>query len=516
MNIRGILVVGILSFASSVLAQSFAPHVAWERSIPAFKTSAILSDHFGRIAVAGATSNRAGIFLFSTDGEMVASAATCFPGTNSYVAPAAITDDAGRIFLFWDTPVVQCVSLEPGLTALSRLRGGWGYDDFRTAVADGSGGVYVGFRHWIVGFSYIAHLTCGPQLPPFQAKITGDVGEAIVARSPSGNVYLVDLHGWARYGPIQVIAFTATGEVLWNKQLGPPPNEFARAAVCDSQGNLVIAGTHRGNGGPGPWGSRPLLLKLSPQGDLLWRSVLVGGDEGTHNALAVNSADEIVVTGSYGTLKYSPDGAEIWRDSEPAYQFRLTPENEVVIAHMSSGKVILRKLTGTGEELWRNEMMRVFESPESLSDFAVDDTGAVYVAMTRWVPPPTGPSVPIETIVRKYVDEITLPETKPALEVPSLTNCEPFVIGPCDVPPPPPPLPPAEVTTTRIRGGRLVVCWPTNYLHYRLEATRHMNRRKPERTRWHLVTESVTTNAETCCVTARIARHGRTFRIVPP
>jgi hypothetical protein len=502
----GGVLLGILSFAASVVSAP-EPFIAWERSITAFGASAIFPDHLGRIAVVGATSNRPGIFLFAINGEVVASAATCSPRTNAFLAPNAVGDKAGRIFLIWP---VRCVSFEPGLTAMSRL-GGWDAtsDTFRSAVPDETGGVYGGFRYSSGGLSYVDHFTCGDERQYFRSDLTGDDTQALVARAPSGNVYLVGSRGWARYSPLQIIAYTASGEVLWNKSLGPPPNEFASAAACDSQGNLLIAGTHRDNGGPGQWGFRPFLLKVNLQGDILWRSVLYGSDEGGHGALAVNSADEIFVTGRYGTLKYSPAGGEIWRNLEPAYQLRASPHGEVVVGRTLSERPMVLKLTESGNELWRRD--------EPFRDFAIDDDGSVFVASIKWFQPSNSvPSVPGETIIRRYIEDFAITDTKAAIDVPSVATCEPFSLGPCDVAPPPPPAPPAEVTMTRLPLGKMLVCWPTNYSDYRLEATRHVNARHPDRTRWHPVRESCATNAGTCCVTAKILRYGKTFRIVPP
>ena len=60
------------------------------------------------------------------------------------------------------------------------------------------------------------------------------------------------------------------------------------------------------------------------------------------------------------------------------------------------------------------------------------------------------------------------------------------------------------------------VCWPANYGDYQLESARRLSRIRPERTKWRPVNSTVTTNSETCCATVKIARHGKTFRIVPP
>jgi uncharacterized delta-60 repeat protein len=85
----------------------------------------------------------------------------------------------------------------------------------------------------------------------------------------------------------------------------------------------------------------------------------------------------------------------------------------------------------------------------------------------------------------------------------------------CFVPPPLPPKPPPHLDITRIRGAKVVCCWPTNYPEYELQGTRHLRTVRPERTKWEIVPNIPATNESFVCVTNKVARYGRSYRLVP-
>jgi hypothetical protein len=80
------------------------------------------------------------------------------------------------------------------------------------------------------------------------------------------------------------------------------------------------------------------------------------------------------------------------------------------------------------------------------------------------------------------------------------------------IPPVPEPEPPLDVT--RIRGAKMVCCWPTNYPEYTLQATRRLRPKQPEKEKWVTVTNTPVLNESSLCVTNRILRWGRHYRLV--
>jgi len=79
---------------------------------------------------------------------------------------------------------------------------------------------------------------------------------------------------------------------------------------------------------------------------------------------------------------------------------------------------------------------------------------------------------------------------------------------------PPPPKPEPELTTTRLRLGRIVCCWPTNYPEYTLQAARVLHPKHPDRDKWKTVTNAPAINGDHVCMTNRVLRWGRNYRLV--
>ena len=170
---------------------------------------------------------------------------------------------------------------------------------------------------------------------------------------PAGTstIEFMDLDGWVTPCSVsvnlldgQTVSLTNTyswklSDLAWSRNLGCMSNWFAPACACDSQGNLLIAGTTTSAG----WvsggyntnlqGQDGFVIKLSPAGVPLWSTYVGGsGDEAAYG-IAVDPQDNIWVTGythsdsgwisgGYDTsyngfydgfvVKLSPSGAHLW------------------------------------------------------------------------------------------------------------------------------------------------------------------------------------------------------------
>ncbi len=71
------------------------------------------------------------------------------------------------------------------------------------------------------------------------------------------------------------------------------------------------------------------------------------------------------------------------------------------------------------------------------------------------------------------------------------------------------------VSTARIRGGNIVVCWPTAFSNFTVQVAHHINRRHPERTKWNNVNVIPAPNGDSYCLTNRVSE-GRFFRLTQP
>ena len=65
-----------------------------------------------------------------------------------------------------------------------------------------------------------------------------------------------------------------------------------------------------------------------------------------------------------------------------------------------------------------------------------------------------------------------------------------------------------------MRGAKMLCCWPTNYPEYTLQSTKRLRPNHPEREKWVTVTNEPVAGESTVCVTNRIARWGKHYRLV--
>lgn len=110
------------------------------------------------------------------------------------------------------------------------------------------------------------------------------------------------------------IKYTPNGTELWNSTYNSGGDDLAFAAAVDSESNITVTGRSNDN---------YYTIKYDPNGTELWNRTYngTGFDEAT--GVAVDSDDNIVVTGysmnatgnstnDYYTIKYDPNGNEIW------------------------------------------------------------------------------------------------------------------------------------------------------------------------------------------------------------
>ncbi len=183
---------------------------------------------------------------------------------------------------------------------------------------------------------------------------------------------------------------------------GTYPNSKAEAIAVDGQGNVYVTGVvgyysdyyHHYDFGT---------VKYNPDGKLLWASRYNGPDYGYDAAvaLAVDGQGNVHVTGyswgdetgwDYATVKYDPDGSQLWarrysragkRDDVPAAMV-LDGQGNVYVTGTSDGggsktDYLTIKYSPDGEELW----VRRFNGPahgwDGATAMALDSGGNIYV-----------------------------------------------------------------------------------------------------------------------------------------
>jgi len=123
--------------------------------------------------------------------------------------------------------------------------------------------------------------------------------EPISAIDTKGNPFLA-IQPDAPHGDYIVVKYKASdGSVVWERKLG----RKVEALVADSQDNVIVAGSPNYH-----------TVKYSAiDGSIIWENTFE--NDGQVNAMAINSQNDIILTGSSGyTIKYrSSDGAIVWR-----------------------------------------------------------------------------------------------------------------------------------------------------------------------------------------------------------
>lgn len=127
-----------------------------------------------------------------------------------------------------------------------------------------------------------------------------------------------------------VAKLTPIGELQWIATFGGSNNDYAWSTDTDSLGNIYVAGEFRGTVDFDSTEGEVLrtsngvedifLVKLDPEGRLLWVKTMggVGGDQGY--TVAVSDDDEVYLGGYFaGSVDFDPDGSGDIHDTEGAY-----------------------------------------------------------------------------------------------------------------------------------------------------------------------------------------------------
>jgi len=209
-----------------------------------------------------------------------------------------------------------------------------------------------------------------------QAGGTAKDHAASIAADASGNLYVT---GWfetnAIFGGLTlpngdqradvfVAKYSSTGTSIWARRGGGSSDDYATGVAVDSLGNVLVAGyfcsTNSDFGGlpMASAGSNDVfLVKYSPSGAFLWSKRFGGEGNDIANAIAMDAADNIYVTGSFSSSNVNFGG--------------------VILTSSGATDVFVAKYTPLGALLWAKGAGG--SGSDSGRGVAVDSRGNVYV-----------------------------------------------------------------------------------------------------------------------------------------
>ena len=217
-------------------------------------------------------------------------------------------------------------------------------------------------------------------------------GGVSIAADAADNVFTVN-SDFAPAGDITLTKRNAAGVVLWEARfdnLDSTRYELATWVATDSAGNALVAGTIR-SGFSNPVNANSVLMKFSPQGQLLWRQVYATPFDGSSTTRVLTDTDNTVYVLGLGTgpngqvstvRKFAPDGSVVWAWFDPLgigapINLKWTPDRQLlVVARGITGSINgFAKLGRDGTLAWA---LPGRPSP-SVGDAAGDTAGNTYL-----------------------------------------------------------------------------------------------------------------------------------------
>jgi uncharacterized delta-60 repeat protein len=168
-----------------------------------------------------------------------------------------------------------------------------------------------------------------------------------------------------------------------------------RSVATDSSNNIYAAGYSYPAGGTGP---DLLLVKTDPLGAVIWQRLVIGAASEVGHSVAVDSADNIYITG-YSTsgasqsidfilVKYSPVGDIIWQklvggnSVDISYAVTVDSENNLILAGqgftgLGGYDYSVSKLDSDGVQIWQRVIGG--NADDTLRSVAVDSQDDIYI-----------------------------------------------------------------------------------------------------------------------------------------
>lgn len=226
------------------------------------------------------------------------------------------------------------------------------------------------------------------QVAPAWVNAPGGVS---IAADAADNLYTAQWDS-APAGDITLTKRNAAGTVLWQAKFDNTDStrfEVATWVTTDGAGNAIVSGTIR-SGFSNPVDVNSVVMKFSPQGQLLWRQVYDLPFDGSSTRRVLADIDNTIYVLGLGTgpagqvstiRKFNPDGtlAWTWFDSglgAPA-NFKWTPDRHLLVSMRGITGIVngYAKVDRNGATVWSQGGIQ----SQWLGDAAGDSAGNSYL-----------------------------------------------------------------------------------------------------------------------------------------
>ncbi len=222
-----------------------------------------------------------------------------------------------------------------------------------------------------------------------------DFGTAVTTDA-DGNVYVAGHSMGDDSGPDYVVLkYDVFGNLLWERRYTNGARDVPIAIALDPDGNVLVAGWSGSVNG-----LDYLVVKYSNEGDPLWQARYDGPGhwDDVLRAMVIDGAGNVYITGrswgdgvswDFGTVKYSPNGDELWvrrvnangANPDEANDLALTPDGVVVTGWSTTTNpdIWTVSYSATGDLLWERSWKGPVDGYDRGEAVAADADGNVYV-----------------------------------------------------------------------------------------------------------------------------------------
>jgi uncharacterized delta-60 repeat protein len=243
--------------------------------------------------------------------------------------------------------------------------------------------------------AFILHVSADPLWQTTWGGLTLDNGQSVAVDS-ANNIIITgytDSFG-AGNNDAFVVKYSSAGSLLWSKTWGGSGDDRGYGVAVDSANNIIIAG-YTPSFGAGLYDA--FVVKYSSSGEQLWNNTWGGTSNDYGYDVAVDSADNILITGStrsFGAgryndaivVKYSPTGEKLWNatwrsaGSDFGYGVIVDSTNSIIVAGKTQPvgaepNALVVKYSSSGEQLWNN----TWGANALSNDVAVDSIDNIFI-----------------------------------------------------------------------------------------------------------------------------------------